>query len=71
MPPFSTIGYTWSMKKVAIIGYGRFGELLATLCKNYFDVHIVESDPARQEAAKKSGFQLLAFEDTTSGMKHF
>lgn len=50
------------MKKVAIIGFGRFGELLANLCKDTFDVYIVESDSARQETAKGSEFKLLSFE---------
>lgn len=49
------------MTKIAIIGFGRFGELLANLSKDTFDVHIIESDLARQSAAKNSGFKLLPF----------
>lgn len=50
------------MIKVAIIGFGRFGELLANLAKDTFDVHIVESNLARQRVAKSSGFKVLSFE---------
>ena len=50
------------MKKTAIIGFGRFGELLANLGKHTFDIYIVESDPTRQQAAERSGFKLLPFE---------
>lgn len=53
------------MKKTAIVGFGRFGELLANLGKGTFDFYIVESNPARREAAEKSGFTLLPFESLT------
>lgn len=50
------------MKKTAIIGFGRFGELLAKLGKTTFDIHIVESDPGRRQLAEASGYKLLPFE---------
>lgn len=50
------------MKKVAIIGFGRFGELLANLSKGIFDIYVIESDLARQEVAENSGFKLLSLE---------
>lgn len=54
--------YYRRMTKVAIIGFGRFGELLANLSKDAFDVHVIESDSARQSVAKNAGFKLLTFE---------
>lgn len=53
--------YHESMKKAAIIGFGRFGELLANLSKHTFDIYVIEPDQARQEVAKKNGFTLLPF----------
>lgn len=52
--------------KVTIIGFGRFGELLANLGKDYFDIHIAESDPARKTVAEQSGFKLINFEDVAT-----
>lgn len=52
------------MKKVAIIGYGRFGELLARLCANEFDVYIVESDLKRAERAARTGYSCVTLEYT-------
>lgn len=50
------------MKRAAIIGFGRFGELLANLGKDTFDIYIIEADTKRRAVAKNSGFKLLAFE---------
>ena len=50
------------MKKIAIVGFGRFGRLLAELTKNSFDVWIVESDKTAAAAAREQGFSLLPFE---------
>lgn len=50
------------MKKVAIIGYGRFGELLARLCANEFDVCIVESDLKRAKGATRAGYKCVTME---------
>ncbi len=47
------------MKKLAIIGYGRFGELLAHILKDDFDVLITETNPAKQKAATNNGFVLI------------
>ena len=50
------------MKKTAIIGFGRFGELLAGLGKDTFDFYIVEPDSVRQKLAEQAGFKLISFE---------
>ena len=50
------------MKKTAIIGFGRFGELLANLGKSTFDIYVVETDPMRRQVAETNGFKLLPFE---------
>ncbi len=50
------------MKKTAIIGFGRFGELLANLGKSTFDIYVVETDPTRQKLAEATGYKLLPFE---------
>lgn len=49
------------MIKAAIIGFGRFGELLANISKNTFDLSIVESNQKRRELAITNGFKLLDF----------
>lgn len=54
--------YYKQVKKAAIIGFGRFGELLANLGKDTFDLYVIEPDPARREAARQSGFRLISFE---------
>ncbi len=50
------------MKNIAIIGYGRFGALLAGLCAEDFNVHIVEQNDERKELAKSDGHKLISFE---------
>lgn len=47
------------MKSIAIIGFGRFGELLASLAKSRFEVSIVEPDDKKTQAAKKSGYNVI------------
>lgn len=51
------------MKKVGIIGFGRFGELLAHLCATEFDVHIVESDTIKTNGAANAGYKCIDFND--------
>lgn len=46
------------MKTVAIIGYGRFGELLARLLKKSFEVSIVEASLERSQSAQAAGFNV-------------
>lgn len=50
------------MKKVAIIGFGRFGELLAQLCAEKFDVVIIENNAEKVAAAKQLGYTVKPFE---------
>jgi prephenate dehydrogenase len=44
------------MQKVSIIGFGRFGQLLADLTKDAFEVSVVESDKAKGELVTSRGF---------------
>lgn len=46
----------------AIIGFGRFGKLLAEIVGTDFSVKIVESDEKRRTEAKKQGFEPINFE---------
>lgn len=47
-------------KQIGIIGFGRFGQLLANLLKPDFTVRIVESDGEKQTTAKKQGFEIVS-----------
>jgi prephenate dehydrogenase len=49
-------------QKVAIVGFGRFGQLLASLVKDEFDTAIVEIDEKLQVLAKKQDFIVIPFE---------
>ncbi len=51
------------MKKVGIVGYGRFGELLADMCVNSFDVFVVEPDNDRHSVAVAKGLRTIMFEE--------
>lgn len=51
------------MNKIAIIGYGRFGELLCELLAPKFELAVVESDEARRELAREKSIELLNLED--------
>jgi len=50
------------MKKAAIVGFGRFGELLASLGKSSFDLYIVENNPEKAKAARAQGHTVIPFE---------
>lgn len=50
------------MKKIGIVGFGRFGELLAELSNDTFDVHIVEVNETRAALARSKGYQLIPFQ---------
>lgn len=52
-------------QKIAIIGYGRFGQLLASITKDDFEVVAVEQDPALQEQAVAQGFSVIPFESVS------
>lgn len=47
------------MKKTTIIGFGRFGQLLASLAKDSFDVSIVENLKVKREQASAQGFNVI------------
>lgn len=51
------------MKHIAIVGFGRFGELLADLLAPDYTVAVVESDPARRAAATGKGYNAIALQD--------
>lgn len=48
-------------KRVAIIGFGRFGRLLAELMQADYDVAIVDNNADAQEAAKQMGLTPIPF----------
>lgn len=53
------------MKKAAIIGFGRFGELLAGLCAPTFTVTIIESNPKRAHEAEAQGYTVEPLDAVT------
>lgn len=50
------------MQTAAIIGFGRFGELMAGLCAARFNVLVVEDNDARQRAARELGYHVIPIE---------
>lgn len=51
------------MKKIIIIGFGRFGQLFAEIAKAEFVVQIVEIDTNLRELAQKNGFETVTLND--------
>lgn len=51
------------MKKASIIGFGRFGELLAKLAFPIFDISIIDSSDERLNAAKQLGYCVSTLND--------
>ncbi|MDB5167824.1 MAG: putative prephenate dehydrogenase [Candidatus Saccharibacteria bacterium] len=51
------------MKSIAIIGFGRFGELLADLSRDSFTVNIVESDSTKRDLAAGKNLTILEIQD--------
>lgn len=51
------------MKSVVIIGFGRFGELLASILKENFAVSVCEVSSIRQAAARKAGIATVNLAD--------
>ena len=49
------------MKKIGVVGFGRFGSLLAKLATGTFDVHVVEPDSAHSQSAQAAGYKLIEF----------
>ena len=54
------------MKKIGIVGYGRFGALLADLYKEIFVVNIVETNPISVQKAQDDGFSVISFDGLTN-----
>lgn len=54
------------MKNIVIVGYGRFGELLASLYKTSFNVTIVEENEAVAIKAKDAGHPVVPIENITA-----
>lgn len=46
------------MNKIAIIGFGRFGELLAGLAKHHFQISVIEPNHERAEQAVLQGYEV-------------
>lgn len=46
------------MEKAVIIGYGRFGQLLAKLLSNYLDVYIIDNNSLNHNLATSHNYQL-------------
>lgn len=57
------ICYDGPMKKIAIVGFGRFGELLAELSRKSFDVSIVVRSDEKTARAIDLGYSVLPLED--------
>ncbi|MBL8031774.1 MAG: prephenate dehydrogenase [Candidatus Doudnabacteria bacterium] len=51
------------MKNIAIIGYGRFGELLSRLLSTNYTIYVVENDSTNAEAAKNEGYDVIELAD--------
>ena len=51
------------MKKIAIIGYGRFGELLCELLAPKYELAVIESDESRRALAHGKSLELIELSD--------
>jgi prephenate dehydrogenase len=54
------------MKHVAIIGFGRFGDLLCDLLSSYYEIAVIESDSSRLTAAIEKGYRCAELKDLNS-----
>jgi prephenate dehydrogenase len=54
------------MKHVAIIGFGRFGELLSDLLSSNYEIAVIESDSSRLTAATEKGYRSAELKDLNS-----
>lgn len=45
-----------------IIGYGRFGQLLADICKPDFEISILEVDSSYQKEARTKGYNIVSLD---------
>lgn len=53
------------MRTAAIIGFGRFGELLGEIAKDSFDVTVYDPNPVRQEQARVIGYKSIDIPDVS------
>lgn len=53
------------MKTAAIIGFGRFGELLGGIARDSFDVTVYDPNPERQEQARANGYRTIDLPDVS------
>lgn len=51
------------MKSIGIVGFGRFGELLADISATYFNINIVESNESKRKLAISKGYNILNVND--------
>lgn len=54
------------MKKLVIVGFGRFGKLLAELTGDTFEVSVVEMDSDKQKLASAAGYQVVSVKDISA-----
>jgi arogenate dehydrogenase (NADP+) len=55
-----------AMKTVAVLGFGRFGRVWASMLRDDWDVVVHDSDPARQQAAATEGFTVVPLQTALS-----
>lgn len=53
-------------QNLCIIGYGRLGETLADILKDYFDISILDSNTQRADLAASKGFSVISKPDLSS-----
>lgn len=51
------------MNSACIVGYGRFGQLLAELLREDYEVRIFDNDESRQKLASDRGFQTVGLNE--------
>ncbi len=51
------------MKRIAIVGYGRFGELLCDLLKSKYELAVIENEPSRQVLADEKSIKLIELQE--------
>ncbi|MDD5731682.1 MAG: prephenate dehydrogenase/arogenate dehydrogenase family protein [Patescibacteria group bacterium] len=49
--------------KIAVIGFSRFGQLWATLMKDFGEVLVFDRNPERKDVAQKMGVNFFTFEE--------
>lgn len=54
------------MKSIAIVGFGRFGKLLAEYAHNRYKVKVIEPDKDKHQSILNAGYQLIDFKQLNS-----